>query len=984
MDVKYWDGGLERHEIDAIEKIKNVLSSSSPKSKNNKKALGFEALAALKKFFNDGWKSYAGFRFVDKHKQGEIDLLIITHCNILVIELKHWNGKPITSNNGKWYFGNEDRGKSPVEITRNKKFLLEKLLKPYQGQFSNGNHTPNVYFMVVMSGSSDFSGLSKKDLADTVSLNDFCKLCTNEHEFNKRFRPHPESKILLQDIPLIEKKLLNEKKVEARPLSVDGWVGQEEIFKHPRGVYSEFFAQSEVDKNDRAIIRSWDFDKLDNIDAKTKDGRFKIVSREREVLTKIKRESRELYEHCVSSLTIPSKDKITSQYNEVVELPEGYERLNNFIMTYGENLTLDERVNLAKVLIARFADLHNLNMAHRDIGGHSIWLSTGQKVALSNFISAFERKKETVGAVRDELSVYSQTTDYPSPYHYDVSRLAIIAWTLIKAKRLTPGFEESAMEQLAKCKDWYGNVLLTALKGKQYARAGQLLDALVEEEPSKNAVFEFSGKQLDRFVKHSKVNRLFAETEFVSESDSKEVYKSHNQLVKVWNNINPSEIASGLGQRVLYFLERAEKLQHLELSFLPKIIEAGITSRDSALYLVSEWVEGNPIALNQMQHCDEDVLTIIKNLISNVMHMHSLGFSHGDLKPENIVTDKRNNVFIIDVLDFHHDAEDVFNTEYSPINAEQSSAFERDNYAVMKISAELLGIEFGSENLQHTVISKAIIEELQDVDYGFKELTRFREAVFNPEKIQQPVIETIDIEIGSPRESFDPLTIYPDNGKLYVLLEENHREQGLVISFCGLGGIQKLYFDRDRFEFEHGMRPIRRDSISLRDIEQAAVEVPFAIRITQGRASNLASLNRRIRELYNFENAVKQYELAKKTIAVSSNDLSDLVDKPEYIETKREQINPISTQELWNAILSTETESHPYVELISEPNFHKDNKDFLVLLYDAEKDPLDAFTAKDEVEAIIVDGEKEFFIGQVNLASSGLNKVHLSRYSNKA
>ena len=24
MDIKYWDGGLERHEIDAIKKIENV------------------------------------------------------------------------------------------------------------------------------------------------------------------------------------------------------------------------------------------------------------------------------------------------------------------------------------------------------------------------------------------------------------------------------------------------------------------------------------------------------------------------------------------------------------------------------------------------------------------------------------------------------------------------------------------------------------------------------------------------------------------------------------------------------------------------------------------------------------------------------------------------------------------------------------------------------------------------------------------------
>lgn len=165
--------------------------------KNITKGQGLDALKALKKSFNDGWKGYAGFRFINKNKQGEIDLLIVTHYNILIIELKHWNGLSIMSNDGKWFFGNDDRGKSPVEITRSKKFLLERLLKPYKGQFSNDSHVPRVYFLVVMTGTSDFSGLQKNVLAETLSLSDFCKLCSNEHVFNQHFTPHPASAVLL-------------------------------------------------------------------------------------------------------------------------------------------------------------------------------------------------------------------------------------------------------------------------------------------------------------------------------------------------------------------------------------------------------------------------------------------------------------------------------------------------------------------------------------------------------------------------------------------------------------------------------------------------------------------------------------------------------------------------------------------------------------------------------------------------------------------
>ena len=101
-------------------------------------------------------------------------------------------------------------------------------------------------------------------------------------------------------------------------------------------------------------------------------------------------------------------------------------------------------------------------------------------------------------------------------------------------------------------------MLFNAFNGESYANAAELLDALVKSEPSQEEAFSFSSKQLERFIKHGKISRLHPEVELVSENGSKEVYKADSGLVKVWNNINPSEINAGLGQRTLFFLERIE------------------------------------------------------------------------------------------------------------------------------------------------------------------------------------------------------------------------------------------------------------------------------------------------------------------------------------------------------------------------------------------------------------------------------------------
>lgn len=97
------------------------------------------------------WKGYAGFRFVDsKGKEGEFDLVIVTHCNVIIVELKDWNHAPVTANGDVWYKGDKNMGRSPVSVTRSKQYTLSNKLKKLSQRFTNKGYTPFVEYFVVM------------------------------------------------------------------------------------------------------------------------------------------------------------------------------------------------------------------------------------------------------------------------------------------------------------------------------------------------------------------------------------------------------------------------------------------------------------------------------------------------------------------------------------------------------------------------------------------------------------------------------------------------------------------------------------------------------------------------------------------------------------------------------------------------------------------------------------------------------------------
>lgn len=699
-----WDGGLQEQEVAAIEKIKAAFSDNL--SKSDKPVRGGSIGEQLQRYGYTGngmfpWKGYAGFRFVEAKKEGEFDLVIVTHCNVIIVELKDWNHQPVTARGETWYKGDKNMGRSPVSVTRGKKFTLDNKLKRLADRFTNKGYVPFVHFFVVMTGNADFSELPEEQLHHTISLTDFLKFA-DRNTFNNYFRPHPGSQVLNKDFPLFDNLFLGPQ-TAPKTLRVNGFEAKDMIFEHPKKVYQEYLAKSEISANSEALLRIWNFRNIQGTKAYTPEGRAEIVSREREVLQHINHQNRDLYNHCLRSLTSFQKDEVTAEYCEVYELPPGHVRFNEFIGKYGKAFSDMDRLNVVKLLIAKFSDLHEMKIAHRDIADHSLWISPSKEVALSNFISAYHRPAGTVGDYRKLLSVGAvEVKDLLdeselTPFQQDVHALGIVAWHLLSGKRMSPKSLETVQDNMLNSQHWYSDVLLDAVAAK-FVSATEFFDALKQAEPAGNAIPTFDDTELDPYrhaINHSRQYR--EDDDFLVETSDKEVYISGGRLVKAWLNVGGQGDDPSVNFQVMKFLKQVEQLSLVKPTYLPQIREFGIASKSSSLYMVTDQVQGE--TWDKMVVLNDEKIDLIDKFAAAVEHLHSLGVSHGDIHPGNVMLGTQSrSLFLIDIPDFSPSGDEPKNHSYSPEYIDNCTSFERDNYAVMKMSCELLGMSWGQES----------------------------------------------------------------------------------------------------------------------------------------------------------------------------------------------------------------------------------------------------------------------------------------------
>lgn len=1001
MEVQDWGGGLTQHEVEAIEKIKANFQVSDALAELDKKDSKTISLAELKKSAPSNpmfpWKGFSGFRLVDPRdsKEGEFDLVIITHCNVLIIELKDWNNHKVTSSNNRWYLGSKDMGKSPVSITRNKKFLLDNILKKYKSRFSNKGYIPFVHFLVVMTGNADFSKLNDEERKYTISLDDFLKM-RNEKEFDGYFRPHPASKVLNKDFIIFD-EIFGGSNVKPKSIKVNGYVAEDEpAFQHPNKIYNEYFAYSEHSKNDQVLLRRWDFSKIKNPEAQTSDGRFKLVSREYEVLQHLKGINEELYSACLNYKTVPQKSEMTVDHTDLFDLMPSQLRFNQFIGQTAKQIAIKDRADYVKLLLHKFVDLHDAGIAHRDLGTHSLWLSADKKVSLSGFATAFFPKKGTVGDIRDILTVSTDLVEntYPieihTAYQLDVRALAVLSWHILQAKRLSNDSIQSFKQDLERNDEWYSTVIKQALSEDPYINAKDFLEAFNEVRPTDEKDFSFDKDQLEPFYHNISHYRQFREDEdFIIETDEKEVYLSNGRIVKAWLNSFP--VNEDYKARILYdWLQRISNLKQLSPKYIPHIHEFGVATKSGSLYMVSDFVEDG-FMWSELKSLDDKLtlehkLGVINQLIHAIEHLHGIGVTHGDLHPENIkispiAADSDDNdyqLYLFDALDFNSNGSSNLNYEYAPSHAENATTQIRDIFAVMKMSCELLGVAWGKESDKFPDIAEVISTELSDFKSGFISLERFKDAL-------QPKSEVQMIEIGiGNKDSFETLEIYPENEELFIQLEEG-RNNNIFVRFIGLGGVFSAFFSIEKGIFDGALSPFEKDYISANDKRSSQLSIPLGLKIVSESRHNLTDLNKAILDNTNFINAIDNFitDLQESDKATNQEteiefepSVTAVITKPTEGLSEKDDSYSFTVKQLWQAILNTETETLPQITATDSVVWQSEDKVYVP--YNGEVSPLDQFNNDDIVQALgkNIAKDKTFVYGNVDIKKSSLNELH--------
>lgn len=915
--------------------------------------------------FSQKWHGFAAFMMMDRVlRDREIDLILLTHDRLLLLELKNWNNGKIAAMNDHWLLAGNDMGRSPVKVTADKcKILASKLHKLREPARSVWNE-----YRVVICGNADISGIDPDERRYVVTLDHFLKISTSG-AYEKMFGRPRQNAVRACDHVVEFGEFFKGPQFKPTAFSFNNFqIVGDVIFPHPTGLYKEYKSVKKDDFKRQALLRRWDFSALAGV-ADTIDERANIALREHKALGYIHDQNEQLDEIVLQPLTFPTRDDVDAGFCELYQLPSRQARLSEFVNRYGADLKPPERLGIVKVLVSHFANLHDLGVAHRDVADHSVWLERPARVSISGLVTAHFPQIGTVGGIRDVLRAGGVSLPEDAkglgegtasdPFRRDVYLLGVVCFYLLHLKwppkdagvhfwEETPG-NEFGLETAR----WLKKSLELS-PGDRFANAREMLNALTKITlgPASETGLDF--RVFEPFKTELLPNVVFRSEEEVKHGHS-HVYRSivggQNAVVKIWYSIRPDPKRSEESHQILSFLEKARLLKAQKCSSVPNVIDFGLSP--AGLYLVQSWAEGSSLQeLYPERRSTREALDLCQAVIEATLHLHAVNLEHGDLSPSNIIISGQ-HVDFIDVLDiFPGGGRKLYNTSYSPAEYDSLPITERDCFAVATICGELLG------SASPDVIDVADV--LNEIGICLKRelhvyrldriLDAVKRAIVEQEK---PTIREFKVQLRNQTTPFD---IAADNGSYHVGVFEDKQRPGMARLY--VAGVRQQVL----LSIDVGSRAV--SWVGVRDIQhshfvnlasRAIHSMEAKVTVFPGARNGAPELAEALLQLAPISGALD----ALSGISAGEEELTEVVAGP--ITTTSPP-----TSAIWKALIEAEESTLPEVEVVGQISWDVTSFSRVRVPYSKAGEPLD-YDPEDTIEVLQEVHGELVRIGDLNL-----------------
>ncbi|WP_247254194.1 AAA domain-containing protein [Pseudomonas moorei] len=654
----------------------------------------------------------------------EIDLVLFSADRIFLIDLKDGYGRYESVGGGWSLNGVPQSGQSPVkkilESAREVWIRLDRFLADRAHQTKRPRlPTPKVIGVVVLTSSTDLSGIAPTEELSVFTAKSFCSIVKDTKLRIGRF--HPVSPDFVST-PVYSEEwrrhldlFLNVKSGVFVPgmRKYGGYAASgsgASTYVGPSRIYQEFAVEDDTPAKATGLLRVWDFSKAETR-FQTRDGRLEIAGRERAIVGWLNDRN----EDCAKAVLQPKAEdqERTPEYWEVYDQRRRMKRLSEFVRSELPRLRPNERIDIARQLILQASYLHTYNAAHLDLAGHSIWIALPSEVKLSHLMAARYPQATSLGDTR-----YQFLSSVKSPEEYfdqestgeqrDVYHLGCLVHQILYGvlpagtpPDWAPSIDDEGVYSnlhhvLAHAITWDVDV--------RYKSAIELLEAFnAATEPPESGAEVLKRLDLFKTVQSQiKFFMSFPMLEEIKDNDFVTIWRSQTadgaMLVKLWKRAAWADGPTDQ-PRILDFLERA---RHYSITHPPGCvpIKSAYWLND-AFALVQPFVEApnladHPLLTDKDTVPAEQALGFALELVQTVITLHDSGVSHGDLKPQNIlVCGESPTPRLVDYIDFCSSSDgELKTTAYAPITG---GTIERDRFAVTKIVEELVhGLELSA------------------------------------------------------------------------------------------------------------------------------------------------------------------------------------------------------------------------------------------------------------------------------------------------